>query len=188
MTKKGKIISKEENQKVRDKSSLSQAETNSLEQMIEKDKEKIDFSELKELLNEQKMQKSSPSLEKINAPQRNPIRLEKDLTETTSANNSNKEEDTFNYNAGGGKSDEAKYIKYEGMIIENITPHTEIQNIGRGNSLERREIGFENSPQAKISAQENFEKYSPVKNIDTDKLGKEKPFERKEIKYKPERY
>ncbi len=180
---------KEEKERIIEKPSLSQEEINSLEQMLEKDEEKIDFSELRGFLDEPRTQKSSPSLSKINAPQRIPTRLETNLAEdSTSNNNSKGEEDPFKYNAREKKSEESKYVKYEGMIIENIIPHGEIQKIGKEKPFERREIRFENSPQARIAIQENFEKYFPVSKIDKDKIGKEKPFERREIKYTPEKY
>jgi len=180
---------KEESQKVKEKSSISQEETNSLERMIEKDIKKIDLPELRGILNEQKIQKSSPSLEKVNAPQRVPTRLEGNFIGDLPQNNNQErnEEDPFKYNIVEKKSGESKYVKYEGKIIENIIPHGEIQNLGKGNPFERREIGFESSPQARNSGQENFEKYSPVKKIDKEKLGKESPFERREIKYTPEK-
>jgi len=180
---------KEESQRVKEKSSISQEEANSLERMIEKNIKKIDSPELKEILNEQKMQKSSssPSLEKVNAPQRIPTRLEGNLAENTAPIESSNGEDPFKYNIGERKLEEPKYIKYESKIIENIIPHGEIQNLGKGNIFERREIGFESSPQTRNSGQENFEKYSPVKKVDKEKLGKGDPFERREIKYTPEK-
>jgi len=185
---------KEESQRVKEKSSISQEEANSLERMIEKNIKKIDSPELKIILNEQriqneqKMQKSSPSLEKVNAPQRIPTRLEGNLAENTAPIENSNGEDSFKYNIGERKLEKPKYTKYEGKIIENIIPHGEIQNLGKGNVFERREIGFESSPQTRNSGQENFEKYSPVKKVDKDKLGKESPFERREIKYTPEKY
>jgi ribosomal protein S24E len=189
---------REEKARLIEKPAISQEELNTLEQRLEGDEEDINASELKEFLAEPKKGRksklsSSPSLEKVNDLQRIPTRLESNLLEnSTTIGNSNGEEDPFKYASGGGKQGggEAKYIKYEGMMIENITPHKEIQNIGRGNSiLERREVQFENSPQARISAQETFEKYTPVKRVDREKLGKENPLlQRKEIKYTPERY
>jgi len=187
MPKKRKT--KEEKERIIEKASLSQEETNSLEQRIEKDEEKVDISELKGFLDNPKTPKISPSLKKINAPQKIPARLETNIVEETTQNNSSKEEeDSFKYTPGEKRAGDSKYIKYEGMIIENIIPNREIQNIRRGSPLEKREIGFESSPQARISAQETFEKYIPAKRVDKDKLGKEKLFERKEIKYSPEKY
>jgi hypothetical protein len=184
---------REKVKKVKEEHSLTQEETNSLERMIEKDKDNVSSSEIKEVLREQRIEKASPSLNKINAPQKIPTRLEKDLTESTILNNNSgeNEDDPFKYSPGEKRQGgESKYVKYEGMIIENRIPRTEIQNIGKGNSLERREVSFENSPQAKMTIQENFERYvpPPVKRTEKEKLGKEKPSERREIKYTPERY
>lgn len=182
---------KEEKERIIEKPSLSQEEANSLEQKIEKDEEKIDFSELKEFLNEPKAQKSSPSLGKINAPQRNPVRLETNLTDTiTSANASTgaEEENGLNYITKTGGAEEPKYVSYQGKFIENIIPRREIQNIGIDQPFNKKEIAFESSQQSRIGAQESLEKYSPVRKSERDKIGKEKPFEKKEVKYTHEKY
>jgi hypothetical protein len=193
MPRKAKLTLKEEREKIKEKTLLSQEEANSLEQMIEKKGgEKIDISQFKEFLNEQDIEipPSSPSLKKINAPQKNTIRLEGNFAETLASNNNLKEEEngSFKYNSIERKPEGPKYIHYEGKIVEDMVQRTEIQNIGKGNPFERRETGFESSPQAKMVIQESFAKYTPVKKIDREKLGKEKPFERKEIKYTPEKY
>jgi hypothetical protein len=168
---------------------LNQEEANALERKIIRGEEKIDSPELKEILEEQRIiQKSSPSLGKVNAPQRNSIILENNLDNSASVNLPNNEEDPFKYNSGGKKSGESKYVRYEGGTGGDIIPHGDIMNVGKESIFQRRNIGFENSPQAKIGAQENFEKYSPVKNVEKERLGKENPFQRKEIKYSPEKY
>ncbi|MEK6833450.1 MAG: hypothetical protein AABY32_05360 [Nanoarchaeota archaeon] len=179
---------KEEKERIIEKSSLSQEEMNSLEQRLEKDEEKTDFSELKEFLEETETQTTriSPSLRKINAPQRNPVRLERNLIEDTPTPNTNQtgneEQNSLNYLPKAGGNEEKKYIQYQGKIIENIIPHTDIQNLGRGNIFERREIVLQN-PQ-----QDSSEKYMPVKKVDKDTLGRGNPLQRKEIKYTPEKY
>jgi hypothetical protein len=190
MQKKEKIISKEESQKVRNKSSLSQEETNSLEQMIEKDEEKMDLSEIKEILRESKTEKSSPSLQKVNAPQRVPTRLEANIVDTPTPNDTprREEDDSFKYIQGETRTGEAKYVRYEGKIIDNMISRREIENIKIESPFESKTVGFENSPQTRISVQESFSKYTPVNKIDIEKLGKEKPFQKKEIKYNPEKY
>lgn len=195
---------KEEKQRIKEKSSsLSQEEVNSLEQVVENDEEKIDLTELKEFLKESQgnnegarrreksSQASSPSLKKINAPQNTQINLETNLAESSISNSKNDEEDSFKYivGEGGKQGKEAKYVKYEGSAIENIIPRGQIQNLGMGKPFEKREVMFETPPEARISAQESLEKYTPIKNVDREKIGKEDPFKRKEIKYTPsERY
>jgi hypothetical protein len=200
MPKKGKSKTKEEAQRIKEKSSISQEEANSLERMIDKDKEKNNSPELKIILNEQRMQseqktqKSSPSLEKVNAPQRTPTRLEGNITENVIPNSAlGGEEDAFNYSAGGNKQGAAKYIKYEGKIIDNIVTRREIDTLTNVNpferrTFERRAITFESSEKIEISEKNNLEKYSPVKKVDRDKIGKENIFEKKEVKYSPEKY
>jgi len=162
-------------------------EVDSLEEMFEEEEE-IDFSRLNNFLGGLEIQNFSPSLEKINAPQRNPIRLETDLEDNSfSDSSSKKEDDSFNYNPTEKKSEDPKYVKSGGVIMGDMIPSREIENIGKENPFEKREIGFQNSLQMKNSSFENFEKYSPVRKTDTTKIGKENPFERKEVKYSPEK-
>jgi hypothetical protein len=186
---------KEEKERLIEKTNISQEEANSLEQRLEKDEEKVDFSELREFLEEPETRrgqtKNSPSLNKINAPQRNPVRLESDLTNavtSTNAQNGNEEENGLNYIPKIGGSEEPRYVQYQGRIIENIVPRREIGTIGIDQPFNRREIAFESSPNARLGAQESLEKYSPVRKSDREKIGKEKPFEKREIKYTHEKY
>jgi hypothetical protein len=190
MPRKRKLISKEEKRKIIEKPSLSQEEINTLEQMLEKDEEKADLPELKDFLNEIKTEKFSPSLSKINAPQRIPTRLEGNFADNQTPNNNfgGDDEDPFKYNAGERKPEGAKYIKYEGAIMGNIIPRGQIENIGKGDIFERKGIRLESPSQSESSEKNNFEKYSPANKIDKEKIIKEKPFERREIKYTPEKY
>jgi hypothetical protein len=193
MPRKAKSIKKNEGKIVQEKPPLTQEEINSLEQMLEEeeDNEKINTSQFREFLNEKDTgSSSSPSLKKINAPQRNVIRLEGNLADTPAPDNNLKEEEngSFKYNPTERKPEGPKYLHYEGKVVENIVQRTEVPNIGKGNPFERREVGFEGSPQTKMVAQESFEKYTPAKKVDKEKLGKEKLFERKEIKYTSEKY
>jgi len=189
MPKKHKVIDTDKLQEVKESTSKkTQEEMNSLEQMIDVDEE-IDFSQLKEFLTEPNIE-SSPSLRKINAPQRNPIMLEKDIiTGSMTINNTNKEEENgFKYLPAENKPNEPKYIHYENVIINNIIQKKEFENLSAKNAFEKREVRFENSPQTKISAQENFEKYNPVGRLNKDLKVRKNPFEGKEIKYTPEKY
>ena len=81
----------------------------------------------------------------------------------------------------------ALYFHYNEKLIESAVTHRELETMGR-NIVPRREVGFENSPQAKISVTETFEKYTMPKKVDRDKIGKENPFEKKEVKYTPSGY
>lgn len=178
---------KEEKERIIEKPALSQEEINSLEQRLEKDEEEIDFSDIKEFLQQPETPRISPSLGKINSPQRNPVRLERNLAEIPAPNFNNnqignEEENGLNY-IPKGIAEEPKYIQYSGKIVEDIISRAEIPNIGRGNPFERREIGLQNT-----TPQENLEKYIPIKKVDRERIGKEKPFERKEIKYTHEKY
>jgi hypothetical protein len=182
---------KEEAEKVKEKPSISQEEKNSLDQMLEGDEKEIDVSEIRELLNPEQKERTSPSLKKINAPQRTPTRLEGNLIAEgpVTNNNSKDEDDAFKYIPGKGKAGEVKYIKYEGAIVENIVQKREIETIP-DRPFQRREVGFESSIQSRTPEPATFEKYSPIKRVEKEELGKERPgsFGKKDIKYTPEKY
>lgn len=189
MPKKSKIITKEESQKIKEKHILSQDEVNTLEQMLERDEGKMDTSEIREILRESKMEKVSPSLEKVNLPQRIPTRLEGNIVNTPASNNNPMEdEDSFKYISGEPKNGEAKYVQYEGKIIDNMISRREIDNLRIEDQFGRRTATFENPQQIENSEKNNLEKYSPVSKIDKEKNLKINPFERREIKYTPEKY
>ncbi|MCX6750345.1 MAG: hypothetical protein NTZ83_02725 [Candidatus Pacearchaeota archaeon] len=195
MPRKAKLTSKEKREKIQEKTLLSQEESNSLEQMIEKKGEdKMDISQFKEFLNEEKIEisLSSPSLKKINAPQRNPVMLERDIVAgAVSINNTNKEEEengSFKYSPITQNTEEKKYFKYEGAILGAIIQKREIETLSPKNTFERREVKFEGSMQSRTPSLSTFEKYSPVAKLDKEKIEREKPFEKKEIKYTPEKY
>jgi hypothetical protein len=194
MPRKSKLIKKDEVNIIQGKSILSQEEVNSLEQMFEKDEdnEKVNLSQLKEFLNEKRGEDSpSPSLKKINPPQKSTIMLERDIiTGNTTINTANKdeEENGFKYIPGENKSNEPKYIKYEGAMIESIIPKREFETMTMKNPLDKREVRFEGSMQSRTPEQTSFEKYSPVGRIDKEKKITKNPFDVKEIKYTPEKY
>jgi len=159
-------------------------EIEKLEKEIDKRKaEELEFGEFDEFLEEPEFQRDSPSLGKINVSPANVTRLETNLAESTIMPNSEEEKDSFKYNFGGDKKDEPKYVNYEKGITPEFIPRTEIENLGK-NLFERREVGFRESPQARLEEERNFEKYNPATKIDKEQLGKERD-ERREIKYKP---
>jgi hypothetical protein len=118
MPKKTKLKPKEEKEKIKEKPSLSQEETNSLEQRIEKEEE-IDTSELREFLGESKAERTSPSLKKINAPQIL-TRFETNIIEASAGNtNLKEEEDSINYSLINKKNEqEYKLISQESRIVQ----------------------------------------------------------------------
>jgi hypothetical protein len=189
MPRKAKLISKEEGQKVKEKKALSQEEVNTLEQMLDKEDDKTDLSEIEESLPKQRKERPSPSLNKINAPQRVPTRLEGNFENTPITNNNplGEEEDPLKYIPGAKQQGEKKYFHYDPKLVESVTSHRELETMGR-NIVPRREIGFENSPQARMGIQDNIEKYTLPKKVEREKLGKENPFEKKEVKYTPSGY
>jgi hypothetical protein len=189
MPRKAKLISKEESQKVKEKRALSQEEVNTLEQMLDKDDDETDLSEIEDSLPKQRKERTSPSLNKINAPQRVPTRLEGSFENTPATNNNpiGEEEDPLKYIPGANQQGEKKYFHYNEKLIESAITHRELETMGK-TIIPRREIGFENSPQTKIGLNDNIEKYTLPKKVEREKLGKENPFEKKEVKYTPSGY
>jgi hypothetical protein len=191
MPKKVKLTKKEEEQKIEEKSVLTQEEIKSLEQLIKREKQDINETEFKQILKDQKVE-SSPSLKKINAPQRNPITLERDIiTGSMSINNLNKddEENGFKYIQKNTEKEQPQYIKYGKMIVENIISQRDIIKPQAGNIITPRiEVRFQSSMQDANSMQENFEKYSLIEKFDKNKRTIKNPFERKEVKYTPGKY
>jgi hypothetical protein len=194
MPRKAKLIKKDEGKIIEEKTPLSQEEINSLEQKLEEDDEKVDLSELKEFLNEQKIESisSSPSLKKINFPQRGPVILERDIiTGNMAINTANKEEEEngFKYMPNNKGTNEPKYIQYDGTVsVESIIPKREFESFSMKTPFEKKEVRFESSMQSRTPEQTSFEKYSPASKLDKDKNLKRNPFEKTEIKYTPEKY
>jgi hypothetical protein len=192
MPRKAKIITKEESQKIKEKKALSQDEVNTLEQMLDNDEKEADLSEVRESQRDQReprKERTSPSLDKVNAPQRIPTRLEGSFANTPSTNNNpvGEEEDPLKYISGANQQGEKKYFHYNEKLIESSITHRELETMGK-TIIPRREIGFENSPQTKVGLTDNVEKYTLPKKIEREKLGKESPFEKKEVKYTPSGY
>ncbi len=126
----------------------------------------------------------STTLEQVNSSQEIPISLEQDLMQSTTFDKGNLKDDPFNYSAKINNSeDQPKYQSYEDEISQ---PHaTDLTSLGMNSSNQMPEVGFTNSlKEFESSAQE---KYNPVKTQDISSLGKENPFERKEVKYKSSR-
>ena len=134
--------------------------------------------------------KVSPSLTKINVLQRIPTSLERNLSEFSISDSKDEEEhNSFKYNAGNPENkNETKYFSYEDMSFSNIMQVSEIQKFDKKNPWEKSEIEFQNPSWKKERDKNNFEKYNQVKMSTPDELKKESLFEKKEIKYTPEKY
>lgn len=201
MVRKAKLKEKEEGKtiKIKDlKPILSQEEVNSLEQMIEGGDEKINSKELREFLREQNIEisqsQTSPSLKKINSPQRNPVRLERDIFAEAAAINTvvndakDNEENGFKYIPGQKNSNGPKYIQYGEIMSESIISKREFEKISMKAPFETRQVKFESSMQSRTPEQVNPEKYSAVERFNKEIKTPKDPFEKKEIKYTPEKY
>jgi len=189
---------KERNEAKELKLMLSQEEINSLEQLIKEDSGNLDFSDIKNFLRENNFNtKPSPSLQKINAPQKNPVILERDiitgnmsitnLEDTKNENNGN-----FKYLPNGVGQEDKKYTPAYGERIANLVQRKEIEKIPSRDVFSKTEIKFNPSMEVKSPSQESFEKYSPasfnIQRLERDKKDKKDIFEKKEIKYTPSGY
>lgn len=182
---------KEKNQIKELKLMLSQEEINSLEQMIKEDSGKTDFQEIKELLKQQNI-KFSPSLQKINAPQKSPVILERDVITGNMSiiNPENKKEENnqeFKYTPNETEKQDKKYTPLYSEKIAEVVSRKEFQINSPRNVLEPREIKFGNSFKETMPENEGFEKYSSpnfvIEKFDPLKKNKKNIFEKKEVKY-----
>src|SRR4030042_2536165 len=181
--RKNKAVSKKKKKEEKVKEERLEEEIIKAEKKIEEKPQEIENFEFQEFLAPE-FQRTSPSLNKINAPQKEFIRLERDLANSPGFEKKESEDDSFKYTAGANP-EEPKYHNYEREIASDIIRRTEIEDLGRTD--ERREAGFMTSSEAKLEEVKNFERYNPAKKVDTDKLGRESILERREVKYKPSR-
>jgi len=183
---KSKKEEKEKSEKKKEKVQEIIQEEKSLEEKVEDSEEEINDEEFQDFFQEPEFQDFSPSLGRINAPQRGFVRLEQNLSESSSVNENNSDKgDPFKYNAIAGNKEQPKYMSYENQLTSNLMQVPEIEKFERKASWERTEILFQNSPDAKSSSENTFEKYNPVKKFDQKEFQKEDILSRKEIKYSP---
>lgn len=201
MQKKTKSTLKPEKKAVKEihelKPKLTQEEINSLEQMIQENKQIIESPEFQEIFKNQtiNLENFSPSLQKINAPQKTPIMLERDvITGNMSLKSSNKEEENqdFKYLPNGIEEENKRYTPYYGGAIASSIQKNEMQKISSKSILDKKEISFQPPIETKITSQESFERYSSpmfhVEKFEKDKKNKKDIFDKKQIKYSPDRY
>jgi len=197
MQRKTRLTKEEKQKKVKEKTVISQEEANSLEQRIKKEGEEAeeneDIKEIREFLRggNSESQKFSPSLEKTNAIQRIPVRLERTIADetssvTTTTNNTNRG-DELSYIPSGVAGEEKKYLSHYGPVEETISLR-DLQNV---KPSEKREVRFQLSSDASMTTNNSIEKYTFIapKRVDVENLGREKSLVKKDIKYTPsERY
>ncbi len=155
------------------------------ESLIDKIKESEKEIEegFQEFIDTPEIQRSSPSLNKINATPVKKIRLEEDLGEESNPSKG-KEDDSFKYDVGKISAEEPKYQNYETNSSSNIVSREEIGKMG---IIERREVGFINSPEIKVDENTRMEKYNPARRFEKEKLGREDFLKERELKYKSSR-
>ncbi len=177
------------------KLTLSQEEINSLEKMIKEDKGKTSFSEVQELLRNPNIN-SSPSLKKINTPEKSQVILERDIiTGNMSITNLG---ETKKSNSGelnyipSTIEEEKKYTPHYGERIATLTQKREIEKTSPENLFGFKEIRVGDSFKEKMQEPESFEKYSSpritMERFDVLKKPKKDPFDKKEVKYTPSGY
>jgi len=187
---------KQQKQTKESKLILSQQEKNSLEQKIKEDPKKVESQEFKEIIKQQNI-KSSPSLEKINAPEKIPVILERDvITGNMSIKNiedkENKNSENSNYMPQNQEIEQQKYTPLYGEKIAEIISKKEFEMSSSKNFFQPNEIKFQNSFKEKMPEIESFEKYSSrnfeIERFDPLKKPKNNIFEKKEVKYTPSGY
>jgi len=156
-----------------------ETEDSELEEEIEEEQEFLDENKFVEFMQTSKGSFST-ALEKVNSSQETPINLEQDLIQSTSFDKKKSEEDPFNYSSKINQEDQPKYQSFEQEVFQ---PHTtDITSLGMDSFQQKNEIGFTSS--IKDFGPPAQEQYTPIKNQDISDLGKENPFEKKEVKYK----
>jgi len=161
---------------------VEETEESELEEEIEEEQEFIDQNKFVEFMQDPQGSFST-ALEKVNSSQETPINLEQDLIQSTNFDKKKSEEDPFNYSSKINSDEEPKYQNSEQEVFQ---PHTtDITSLGTNLSPKMPEFGFSSSlKEFEPLAQE---KYTPAKNQDISSLGRDKSFEKKEVKYKPSR-
>jgi hypothetical protein len=201
MPKKAKpaeIKSNKEKKTVKElKKNLSQEEINSLEQMIKENEVRTNSSEIKELLREQLTEISTPSLKKVNPPQKSQIILERDIiTGSVSLENINGNEEEIKYNPLN-KKDEQEYKKispeYSEMQKESLENNPNIL-IKPSSFITQGKVNFADSFPNKSfklivadelkNSKDNNKDYVFTQSFEEkDKKFSRNPFEVKEKKY-----
>ncbi len=192
MQRKTRLTKEEKQKKVKEKTVISQEEANSLEQRIKKEGEEAEengnIQEIKEFLRGGNSEsfRFSPSLEKTNAIQRIPVRLERTIAdETSSVTTTTKSSDgnELSYIPSGAGGEEKKYLSHYGPVEETISLR-DLQNV---KPSEKREVRFQLSSDASMTTNNSIEKYTFIapKKVDVENLGREKSLTKKDIKYTP---
>lgn len=185
MKKKSKeLVKKKETSKENKKSELEKEveEPKTIKEVKENKKiVKIEDEEFEDFFEEPEFNLGSPSLRRINSSPEIAINLERGLAEVAPLEKT-EEESPFSYSSGVGNKDEPKYQNYSPNPVLEMINRSEIENIGKTNLFEKREIGLMRSSESGIGETKNFERYDSVKRVDINELGKET--ERREIKYK----
>lgn len=174
---------------------LSQEEVNSLEKMIKEDSGKTNSPKVQELLKNTNIN-FSPSLKKINAPEKSQIVLERNIITgnidiLNLGETKKRSSGEINY-IPSTTEEEKKYTPRYNERIANFTQRREIEKAPPENFFRFREIKAGDLYKEKIQEPEKFEKYSSPKTtmerFDILKKPKKDPFNRKEIKYTPSEY
>jgi len=169
-----------ENKKEEENSKEKKKESE-LEEEIKEEEKEIKDEELQEFfehpIEKLVIEKTSPSLEKINISPETPVRLEQGLANAPTI----KEEETIKYGTEIYKKEEEP--KYQAEGIETFAPkRTQIEEMGREDFLQKQNVGLIQPSEIPKTQEE----YMIPESQKIEELGRnENPFEQKTIKYKP---
>ena len=174
---------------------LSQEEVNSLEKMIKEDSGKTNSPKVQELLKNTNIN-FSPSLKKINAPEKSQIVLERNIITgnidiLNLGETKKRSSGEINY-IPSTTEEEKKYTPRYNERIATLTQKREIEKTSPENLFGFKEIRVGDSFKEKMQEPESFEKYSSpritMERFDVLKKPKKDPFDKKEVKYTPSGY
>jgi len=161
--------------------SKKEEEESELEEEIKEEEKEIKDEELQEFfehpIEKLVIEKTSPSLEKINISSEVPIRLEQGLANAPAI----KEEESIKYGTEIYKKEEEP--KYQAEGVETFAPKaTQIEELGKQDFFQKQNIGLIQPSEIPKTQEE----YMNPKSQKIEELGRnENPFEIKTIKYEP---
>jgi hypothetical protein len=188
--KKKKISKKKKEEKISPKKEDSELEE--VIEKIEESEEVINPNQITEFL-QPSTQSSNVVLQQTTGSQETPTNIEEQLVQDTTASKPTTSENQPTYLAPS-QEEQANYeaqrkadIWTTGGTISVRTEATPIENLRTDTQQElRRTVGQTETSSVWAGVPREDEKYfANVENTQVDQLGKEKPEERKEIKYRP---
>jgi hypothetical protein len=165
---------------------FEEQEESELEEDIEEAEEEVEEDKFVEFMTPSDESSSTALGQVATAHEFRATDLEQDLSNVVGLENSKEEDDPFKYNIGSNSEEGPKYIS-SGNEIErtNLPQSVDIIGLGKETNLLPNEVGFSASPTTKIGESSDIERYTSPDRFDIDKAGKDKLFEKKDVKYEP---